>query len=77
MDGDLRGVRCHCYFKGRDGFGTCNTSCQWYIENGFCPQWIPVKHWDTDKDFHPDKESDVSTLKQYEMWSGVDVEVEE
>ena len=76
MEGDLKGVRCCCYFKGRDGLGTCNTGCQWYRKDGFCPQWIPVEHWDTDKDFHPDKESKLSTLEQYEKWSGIDVEVE-
>lgn len=38
---DVKGVKCHAYFKGVDGLGTCNTECQWYPSNGKCVMHTP------------------------------------
>ena len=32
---------CYAYFRGKDGLGTCDTECQWYVEGESCPWWEP------------------------------------
>ncbi len=38
-DGGIVGNKCHAYFHGSDGLGTCNTKCQWWVGCP-CPMWI-------------------------------------
>ena len=38
---NVKGVKCHAYFKGIDGLGTCNTECQWYPPDGKCVMHTP------------------------------------
>jgi len=37
--------KCTAYFKGGDGFGTCDSGCQWYHPDG-CPCAKGSKLWD-------------------------------
>ena len=30
-NGDIIGVECYAYFRDKDGSGTCNTKCQWWV----------------------------------------------
>jgi len=34
---------CGTYFGGIDGFGTCDTKCQWYVKNHLCPSSVKAK----------------------------------
>ena len=36
----IRRQKCGTYFGGRDGKGTCDTRCQWYIPKKLCPNSI-------------------------------------
>lgn len=47
--------KCHSYFRGIDGLGTCDTECQWwlndYLTDDFgCFMWTPREKWKTN---HP------------------------
>jgi len=46
-NGDVLEVKCHADFKGIDGLGTCNTKCQWwldnYLEDENCIMWKDIK----------------------------------
>ena len=46
----VKGHKCHAYFAGRDGKGTCDTQCQWYVKDSDCPMWVKREDWDTEKD---------------------------
>jgi hypothetical protein len=35
----IEGKKCYAYFKGRDGLGTCDNGCQWYIKGTDCINW--------------------------------------
>ncbi len=37
--------KCTGYFEGKDGKGTCDTTCQWYHKEG-CPCAKGSKLWD-------------------------------
>lgn len=43
---EVKGVECTAYFRGKDGLGTCDTECQWYVAPGLCPCGKGTKVWD-------------------------------
>ena len=49
-DGNVIGNKCHNYFAGKDGLGTCNIGCQWW-EDDDCCMWVPQDKWDTGEDW--------------------------
>ena len=36
----IQGHKCFAYFGGKDGEGTCDTECQWFLEGSDCPWWF-------------------------------------
>ena len=65
--GDVLGVECFCYFRGRDGMGACNIECQWSTPIKFgkaCPMWTPKEQWNSDQDFAK------GTIEEYEKATG-------
>lgn len=71
--GDVKGVTCFCYFRGRDGLGTCNTLCQWAtpIKHGqCCPMWTPQEKWNTEEDHSMN-----ATIEEYEKVTGSKITV--
>ena len=41
----VQGHKCLAYFGGKDGQGTCDTTCQWFRENSDCPWWFTEEQW--------------------------------
>ena len=66
----LKGVKCHAYFGGVDGNGTCDTVCQWWTGYA-CPMWIGRDLWNTEKDIFRDKEE--VTIKEFEKVMNVKI----
>ena len=41
----VEGVTCYAYFRGRDGRGTCDDGCQWFVGGHRCPQTYTEEEW--------------------------------
>jgi len=84
VKGDVSGVKCYRYHRGRDGEGTCSTCCQWWPkENGqpiknVCPYWISCDQWDTPQDI-PKNEKGMYciTWEEYETRYNTKIIIEE
>jgi len=51
----IEGRTCYCYFRGKDGLGTCDDGCQWFVKDVFCPYWVKTdEEWEALKKTLPE-----------------------
>jgi hypothetical protein len=45
----IQGKHCLTYFRGKDGLGTCDDGCQWFVKGVDCPYWFTEEEYQVRK----------------------------